>query len=131
KRDVNQLIGLYCEEVINELKNELSCFYTPSEVTGIFSSFGSIVAKSQSCGGGGSISYDETVKIINENCSTVSAETLLKDMFERSLIGSVAANGHVYFKHREPRVTKYELKISDAVTVQHSLRVYCQNKGYA
>lgn len=130
KRDVNLLIGLYCEEVINELKNELSCFYTPSEVNGIFSAFGEIVAKSQRSGSS-SISYLDTVEIINERCSTVSAETLLKDMFERSLIGSVATNGHVYFKHREPKVTKYELKITAAVTVQHSLRVYCQNKGYA
>ncbi|MGI2820060.1 P-loop ATPase, Sll1717 family [Vibrio fluvialis] len=131
KRDINQLIGLYCEEVINELKNELSCFYTPSEVSGIFSSFGCIFSESQKSKGNTSISYKEAVKIINEHCSTVSAETLLKDMFERSLIGSVAPNGHFYFKHREPRTTKYELKVGDAVTVQHSLRVYCLNKGYA
>ena len=131
KRDINQLIGLYCEEVINELKNELSCFYTPSEVSSIFSSFGCIVEQSQKNPRNNSVSYNDAIKIINENCSTVSAEVLLKDMFERSLIGNVALNRHVYFKHREPSNSKYELKISDSVTIQHSLKVYCQNKGYA
>lgn len=130
KRDVNQLIGLYCEEVINELKNELSCFYTPSEVAGIFSSFGAIVAQSQAQNNN-AISYNDAVKIINENCATISAKSLLSDMFERSLIGGVSTtNGHYYFKHREPKTTKYELTTNDSVTVQHSLRVYCQNKGY-
>lgn len=129
KYDINQLIGIYCEEIINELKNELSSFYSATEISCIFSAFG-VISSLQSKFEERSVKYDEAISIITDHCSTVSPSLLLEDMFQRSLVGSVSSFGTPNFKHREPATKKYELNPGDNVVIQTALRIYCHNKGY-
>ncbi|MFQ1955568.1 P-loop ATPase, Sll1717 family [Aeromonas veronii] len=129
KYDINQLIGIYCEEIINELKNELSSFYSATEISCIFSAFG-VISSLQSKFEEKSVKYDEAISIITDHCSTVSPSQLLEDMFQRSLVGSVSSFGTPNFKHREPATKKYELNPGDNVVIQTALRIYCHNKGY-
>lgn len=128
KKDVNHLIGRYCDELINELKNELSSFYTETQITTIFSAFGQI---SKQLATSKSITYDAAISIINENCAGVEANLLLEDMYNRSLIGNMANNGYIYFKHREPSTDKYAFNKEYGVILHRPLKVYCTNKGYA
>lgn len=130
KTDVNHLIGRYCEEAINEIKNELSCFYSPEQITMIFNAFGEISARLRPYNTR-SISYSEAKKIVDENCIGVSSSELLEDMFYRSLIGGMGNNGYVYFKHREPSTDTYEFNKDCGIIIHSALRVYCSNKGYA
>lgn len=123
RTDIYQLIGQYCDEMIGELKNELSCFYTPSEISSIFHAFGDIVKQ------GSGVKYSNAISIIKDNCD-LPAHDLLLDMYQRSLIGAVDSFGHVKFKHRESNNNRHDLKDNDGIIVQHALRVYCQNKGY-
>lgn len=130
KTDVNHLIGLYCGEVINEIKNEFSCFYSSEQIATIFNAFGEISAALKDPQVR-SIPYSEAIQIIDQNCAGVSASQLLEDMFDRSLLGNMGDNGYVYFKHREPTTDNYEFNKSHGVIVHGALRVYCTNKGYA
>jgi len=130
KSDVNHLIGRYCEELIAELKNELSCFYSSIQIETIFNAFGEISSKCSHSESNG-ISSVEAISIINSNCSDVNAKSLLEDMYARSLIGNIANNGYIYFKHREPLTDKYVYNKSYKVMLHSALKVYCSNKGYA
>ncbi len=130
KNDVNHLIGRYCEELIGELKNELSCFYSSTQIATIFNAFGEISSKyfhSES----NSISNNEAISIINSHCLGVDAKSLLEDMYNRSLIGNFANNGYIYFKHREPLTDKYDYNKSYKVILHSALKVYCSNKDHA
>ncbi|MFB2648767.1 P-loop ATPase, Sll1717 family [Shewanella mangrovisoli] len=129
KTDVNHLIGRYCEEVVNEIKNEFSCFYTSEQIATIFNAFGEISSELKSPQKR-SITYQDAISIIDRNCKGVSADDLLEDMFYRSLIGGMGDNGYVYFKHREPTTDVYEFNKSHGVIIHSALRVYCSNKGY-
>ena len=130
KSDVNHLIGRYCEELINELKNELSSFYTSNQIATIFNAFGEISSICQGRHKRG-VTYEEAIKIIESNCSGVTPHDLIEDMYSRSLLGNMAHNGYVYFKHREPSTDTYDFNRKLDVTVHSALRVYCSNKGYA
>ena len=130
KQDVNHLIGRYCEELITELKNELSSFYTSTQIATIFNAFGEISSRCQNRLKQG-VPYVDAVKIIENNCTGVVAADLLDDMYSRSLLGNMATNGFVYFKHREPSTDTYDFNRKLDVIVHSALRVYCLNKGYA
>lgn len=128
KPDVNHLIGRYCEELVNELKNELSCFYNETQIITIMNAIGEISSECKSTPSG--IRYHDAIKIIDQNCNGVNAANLLEDMFNRSLIGNMAPNGYYYFKHREPTTDKYDFNKSYSVILHSALKVYCSNKGY-
>ncbi|XZG71607.1 P-loop ATPase, Sll1717 family [Chitinibacteraceae bacterium HSL-7] len=130
KSDINHLIGRYCEEVINELKNELSCFYSPTQIYNIFSALGSMSALCKSSVNN-SIEYKQAMAVVEENCNEVVANDLLSDLFERSIIGNMGSNGYVFFKHREPSADTYSFSIKNRVVLHNAIKVYCSNKGYA
>lgn len=129
RSDINQLIGRYSDEVINELRNELSCFYSAEQISMIFNAFGEI-SSWQKNNGVRSIPYENAIEIIQSHCEGVSAKILLEDMFYRSLVGGVGSNGHVYFKHREPTTDTYEFSRENNIIIHSALRVYCVSKGY-
>ncbi|MDP2228720.1 MAG: hypothetical protein Q8J78_14710 [Moraxellaceae bacterium] len=130
KQDINHLIGRYCEEVVNELKNELSCFYSPAQILSIFSALGSM---SESCklSGSNSISYQDSLQAIKDVGNNIVGHELLSDLFERSIIGNMGSNGHVFFKHREPSSDTYHFNINNRIVLHNAIKVYCSNKGYA
>ncbi|MCE8019904.1 hypothetical protein HOP51_07215 [Halomonas sp. MCCC 1A11036] len=130
KQDVNHLIGRYCDEVMNELKNELSSFYASDEIAMIFNAFGQM---SNYLRGPAtkSIPYEKAEEIIEENCSGVSASDILEDMYYRSLIGGMGENGFIYFKHREPSTDNYEFDKSQGIIIHSALKVCCTNRGYS
>lgn len=127
KTDVNHLIGLYCEELVNEIKNELSCFYSGEQIAMIFSAFGEISSCCQASQFH-SISYENAIQIIEAHCTGVDSKDLLEDMFSRSLIGNSASNRFVYFKHREPATDTYEFSSQLSVIVHSALKVYCSKR---
>lgn len=130
KHDVNHLIGRYCDEVVNELKNELSSFYSSDQIAMIFNAFGEMSSFLKNPNHR-SIPFKDASKIISSNCSGVNALSLLEDMYYRSLIGGMGDNGFVYFKHREPSTDTYEFDRSQGVIMHSALKVYCSNRGYS
>lgn len=130
KHEIHNLIGMYCSEVANELKNELSCFYTSEQIYTIFNALGSI---SRLCkeSTNNSIDYPQAITAITENCNNIDPEKILEDLFNRSIIGNIGINGHVFFKHREPSSEIYNLKVDHRIILHNAIKVYCSNKGYS
>ena len=129
KQDTNHLIGQYCEELINELKNELSCFYSHEQIITIFNAIG-VIASGCEKSSSNSVRPEEAVKIISEHCKEVEPLKLLEDLFERSMIGNMASNSFVFFKHREPATDKYNFKKDNDIILHRAIKIYCINKGY-
>lgn len=130
KHEVNQLIGRYCDEIINELKNELSCFYSSEDIQKIFIALGSITTTCKTAPQY-AIPYTEASKQISESGLLIDPRVLLEDLFERSYIGNMAPNGNVFFKHREPKADTYSFSSEHRVVLHSAIRVYCANRGYA
>lgn len=130
KHHVNQLIGNYCDEIINELKNELSCFYSTEDIQRIFVALGSITTTCKTAPQY-AITYDEASKHIHESGLLINPRVLLEDLFERSYIGNMAPNGNVFFKHREPKADTYSFSSEHRVVLHSAIRVYSANRGYA
>lgn len=130
KHDINQLIGRYCDEIINELKNELSSFYSPEEIQKIFVALGGITASCRTSPQH-AISYSEAANEVSSAGLSVDPRVLLEDLFERSFIGNMAPNGNVFFKHREPKADTYSFSAEHRVVLHSAIRVYSSNRGYA
>lgn len=130
RNDVNHLIGRYCDEVINELKDELSCFYSSDQIIMLFNAIGQIsreckASKNNSC------SYSKAVIAIKSNCTTIEPNSMLSDLFERSIIGNIAENKYAFFKYREPKNSTYTFNKEMSIILHNSIKVYTANKGYA
>lgn len=130
KHDVNQLIGRYCDELVSELRNELSCFYSSDQIVTILSVLGQMTSACKSsslhC-----MPYEDAAKIISETCNNIDSSVLLEDLFERSMIGNMGANGFVFFKHREPSSDTYVFNVGNRIVLHNAIKVYSSNRGYA
>lgn len=131
RESVNNLIGQYCQEVVLEIRNELSNFYDKIEIETIFIALGEIYTEIKK-DDNNSISYAKAVEIIQDSCGTnVNPHILLEDLFERSLIGNISSNTFVYFKHREPNNDSYKLNKSYNIILHSAIRAFSFNKGYS
>ncbi|MFJ5477808.1 P-loop ATPase, Sll1717 family [Pectobacterium carotovorum] len=111
KSDVNQLLGRYSAELVKELSNELSSFYTPIQIQNIFDALKDISSK-YDC------TYSEAVEFIEKNCSNLPSEKLLQELYDRSIIGGISgANGYAHFKHRTSKKDAHEYKIDPTAKI--------------
>jgi len=125
KNEVKTLINSYAEELAKELKNELSSFYSPTQVETIFNALG------KSCHG--YKSYTDAIAIFKEQCKEVSPQEITEFLFDRSVIGNMNANGWFTIKCREPISSPepYRLNKDQSIAVQYGIRRYLLHKGYA
>lgn len=130
KIDINQLIGRYCDAIINELKNELSCFYSPEDIQQIFVALGQITSKCKNAAQY-AIPFSEATNCVESAGFSANPRELLEDLFERSFIGNMAPNSNVYFKHREPKHDTYTFNSDYRIILHNAIRVYSFNRGYA
>lgn len=133
KYDINGLIGLYSRSVIDEIKNELSNFYTKEEIISIFNAFSKIageISASAEAKNQKNISYQTAHDIFCEFIQK-DPKIVLEDMFQRSLIGAFSIErNHTYFKHLEPANEQYLLNNQHNIIIHKAVEIYCQNKGY-
>lgn len=88
---VNNLIGLYATELIKELTNELSSFYSGTQIQNILEALKE-VNNVYDC------SYKQAKIIFEKYFKDTDVSTLLNDLFDRSIIGNVnAITGHIKF----------------------------------
>lgn len=129
KHDINHLIGRYSEELVNELKNEFSCFYSKHQISMIFNALGAI---QQDCKSSpmSNCSYGKALELFSQNCPDINPAELLSDLFARSVIGNVC-DRLVFFKHREPATLTYNLNPEHGIILHSAIKVYTTNRGYA
>lgn len=113
----------YAEELISELKNELSAFYTETEIENILSSLNEINHEDP-------CPYSRAITILENKCPTQDPTKLLLDLFNRSTIGTRAANGYLYFKFREAigGSDAYTIPPTSQIVLQKGICTYCERK---
>lgn len=122
KYDTNNLIGQYSSELAKEIKNELSGFYSNSNIHQIFIALKHINDE-YDC------SYKKATKYINTYCTALESSQVLNDLFERSIIGAIEPNGHTKYCFRQTVNTErpYKLQEEDIITVHNGIRVYLKS----
>ena len=124
KQSVNNLLGLYSAELIKELTNELSSFYTSIQVQNIFEALKEI-NEVYDC------SYERAKKIILDNCTAVDPVVLLNDLFERSIIGNVhSEKGYVKFVYRVSKkdTNNYRLNECECIIIHSGVKIYLERR---
>lgn len=124
KYSVNGLLGQYASELVKELNNELSSFYSTIQIQNIFDSL-KLIDKKYNC------QYEQAKEIIEDNCNEIDSELLLEDLFNRSLIGTIdRGNNFVKFKHKisKKEVVEYSIDKNAYIIVHSGLKVYLQNR---
>lgn len=112
---VNNLLGQYATELVKEISNELSSFYTDNQIQNIFDAL-KLINESYDC------KYSEAIAYLEDNCKDIDADKVLQDLFERSLIGGRSkGSGYAHFKHKTTKKDAHEYKLDDSdVIVVHS-----------
>ena len=115
KSDVNQLLGQYSAELVKELSNELSSFYTHIQIQNIFDALKEISSK-YGC------TYIEASEFIQSNCSNLQSDKLLQELYDRSIIGGTnGTSGYAHFKHRTSKRDAHEYKLDpNGLVIVHS-----------
>lgn len=123
KSAINKLIGKYSISLIQELKNELSSFYSRDEISNLFKVLEDIF-NSEQC------SFEKACNFICKNCGdNVNCKEILNDMFDRSIIGNMPKEtNNVTFKYREPPTEIYKLNIAEDIVMHFGFIVYFKNK---
>nr|WP_075518917.1 hypothetical protein [Moritella viscosa]SHO12190.1 Putative uncharacterized protein [Moritella viscosa] len=124
KYNTNNLLGQYASEMVKELSNELSSFYEPNEIQNIFDALKNI-SEQYNC------TYEKSKSILMNYCGDIGIERVLKDLFDRSVIGSVnPSNGFVKFKHKLSKkdAQNYSIDKSHYVIIHVGIKVYLRNR---
>ena len=120
--DITSLAQTYSDELAAEIKNELSSFFSTSQIINIFSALHKINSLS-------TCSYTAAKDIIEEFVGNEDADSVLEALFDRSIIGtsestSEAAKGWVTFKYRDfvntPKPAHLDKSLN--IVVQYSIR---------
>ena len=124
-QEVKTLLNNYSDELAKELKNELSSFYSPAQIEMIFNALGNLAHDYKS--------YNEAIKVFNDECRDVDSKEIMEYLFDRSVIGNVDDKGWFTFKCREPLSSPepYRLNKSQQIAVQYGIRTYVIHKSYA
>lgn len=115
KQSANNLLGQYAAELVKELSNELSSFYTNTQIHNIFDALKEI-NENFDC------SYEQAIKIVNDNCNDITPEHLLQDLYDRSIIGGTSgSNGFAHFKHKTSKKDAHEYRLDkNGMIIVHS-----------
>ncbi len=126
--DITSLAQTYSDELASEIKNELSSFFSSSEIECLFSALREI-NRTQSC------SYETAKELIEEYLSTEDADSVLETLFDRSIIGTLEPGGEaskawVTFKYRDfvntPKPAHLDKSLE--IVVQYSIRNYVHRR---
>lgn len=124
KYSTNSLIGIFSAELVKELSNELSSFYSEQQIHNIFESLKEI-NKIYDC------TYSDAVEVITRNCVGIDQKSLLTDLFDRSIIGNInPVNKFVKFKHRVSNrdINNYTLNEDEFIMVHTGIKVFIDKR---
>lgn len=113
----------YAEELVKELKNELSAFYTSTQIDSIFNAL-SRIDQFNEC------PYDSAISTLRESCRDIDPVELLNNLFNHSIVGTKATSGYLYFKFREQisGADSYTVPSTSSILLQRSIRIYCSRR---
>lgn len=115
KYNVNALLGQYSAELVKELSNELSSFYSGIEIQNIFDALKEI-DDTYDC------SHSRAVSILQKYIKEKNGENILQDLYDRSIIGGRSGgNGFAHFKHKTTKKDAHEYKLDrNGIIIVHS-----------
>lgn len=118
KNNINQLIGIYSNEVLKELYNELSVSFSKDEVDKIFGAMEELSSTYKPI-----FSYEELYDSL-KNKGLENPDQIIEIIYDYSLIGNQDNNENVNFKYREKGLQISKLDKSQSLIPHYILKVY-------
>jgi energy-coupling factor transporter ATP-binding protein EcfA2 len=121
KHDINSLIGRFSNELMSEIKNELSAHFVARDIDILIKSLGEFA--NESC-----FEYEELKESLTQNLFSSDVEYAIQQLFEYSLIGNQERdNSGIIFKHWEGKDEPIRLNKSSYLILHFSMKVYYAN----
>lgn len=115
---VIELIKEYCKENVNELKNELSLFFTAEEIRYLFSDFLRKLSSNYNN------PYRYTLNLLDKNVFSFSCERVIEILYSYTIIGYIDNVGRINFYSRGGLNTEHIDKEKMSITLAKPIYRY-------
>ena len=124
KNSLRLLAAVYHEELVKEIYNELSSFYTKSSIDLIFDALAEICRTTEP------VDYGHAKNALDKFVKRADTNLVIEHLFDRSIVGNADANYHYHFKCRHMLGSGKPLKLdpSKKIIVQYGIAAYVRNK---
>ena len=120
--NVNQLLGKYSKEAIDEVNNEFVAFLDNNEIKGIYQMLERFCNEEY-------FSYSKLREMIEQHSFSIESDQLITLLFKYSLIGNKdISNKKVYFKCREERTNDINFNKELPIVLHYIVKVFIKNK---
>lgn len=118
------LAAVYHEELVKEIYNELSSFYTKNTIDLIFDALAEICKTTEP------VDYGVAKKALDNFIKNIDTTLIIEHLFDRSIVGNSDQKYHYHFKcrHMLGSGKPLELDISKKIIVQYGIAAYVRNK---
>lgn len=120
-QNIETLIIKYSNKFADELKNELSLFYRPKEISSIMGAIKNIADYRYT------FTYEQFAGKL-QTWNVRDPYSVIKNLFEYSAIGNYHSNGHLEFKHRETEGQEYEFNDKSEFVFHNAIKVFSTRK---
>ena len=122
--NLKQLAAVYHQELVKELYNELSSFYTKNDIDLMFDALANICKTTEP------VEYIDAKDALAKVIKHIDASSVIEHLFDRSIIGIADNNYHYFFKCRHMLGSGKPLQLDPAkkIVVQYGIAAYLRNK---
>jgi Cdc6-like AAA superfamily ATPase len=123
KQDVNILIGKFADELLSEIKNELSAHFISQDIDILIKTLGEFSNMQN-------FSCEELKKSLIQNKFSSDIDYAILQLFEYSLIGNQECeNGNICFKHWEGKEDPIKFDNMKQLILHFSIKVYYRKRN--
>ncbi len=121
--NIEELNEIYCDSIVNELRNSFSIYYDKDKTDNLFDILKDNLWKDD-------VTYSD-LKILCEN-KQIDGDKAVRILFDNSVIGLKVSN-YIYFKHREKEEESLTPNIDEQslFTLHKSLKTYFRKHRYS
>ncbi len=121
---IKELTVQYADEIVNEVKNELSLYYSGQQISKIFDALPKINRKYDT-------TYDDVKSTIYREGFSGDVDELVSVLFDYSILGNVDNEGKVKMKHRERPQERYTLDREKLFLLSYPIRAHIEREPTA
>ncbi|OWP63529.1 hypothetical protein CDA63_08070 [Hymenobacter amundsenii] len=121
--DVKKLIKSMTNDIVMELKNELSITYNPTQIEAIFDMLSKVVLKNRFC-----LEDVDSVVKANTDIFSMSSKELLTSLYDYSIVGNIDNLDRLFFKYRSNPDDPSKVNLAYDFILHKSLMNYFINR---
>ncbi|MDX1924342.1 MAG: hypothetical protein SFT91_03865 [Rickettsiaceae bacterium] len=120
--DISRLLEEYAQDIVFEMKDELKMYFSSEETNALLDVLRNSFKE-------GDMNYAYLKSLLHKNpVFTLDEATIIKIIFEHSLIGIKDLDGNLFFKYREKQNQDYKITENNDIVLHNVLKLYFKMK---